>query len=186
MSERDDWIDTRLAAYKAIQPKIAELWERLMREYVAADWLHADEEQLEDSHLQKGLTADEAADRVDEDIGTVRPRITELHKYYGVLYDTGRRRSSKKGHPQKVLRPVDLDELVEAGPLRLTPKATLERLLDDLDLWVLPLLDDESKVFRNLIVAITKATNRSPESDRAQERREERRRQLYGEDVDDT
>lgn len=50
-----------------------------------------------------GLTADEAAAKMDVDILSIRPRFTEL-KIRGYLVDTGWRRPSSNGKLQRVLK----------------------------------------------------------------------------------
>ena len=53
----------------------------------------------------QGLTADETASLLNEDILAVRPRLTEL-KDMGLIEDTGRRRKNVKGNTQIVFRGI--------------------------------------------------------------------------------
>ena len=50
-----------------------------------------------------GLTADECAALIQEDILNVRPRFSEL-RLQGILKDAGVRRLSKNGNPMKVFK----------------------------------------------------------------------------------
>lgn len=55
------------------------------------------------------LTADEVAAKLDEDILSIRPRVSELFKQHKLL-DTGERRLNTRGRPAKVLRINPLSE----------------------------------------------------------------------------
>lgn len=57
---------------------------------------------MESENSRRGLTADEAAEKLGESILAIRPRFTELKKS-GKLADTGQRRKNEGGSSQRVL-----------------------------------------------------------------------------------
>lgn len=80
---------TSQAAAAAIASHATRLRKIVLREFLAAG--------------QGGLTADQAARRVEESILSVRPRVTEL-KLAGLLVPTGERRTNDSGMSAGVLK----------------------------------------------------------------------------------
>lgn len=78
--------DTSESAARGITPKAPSLRERVLQALVANPG---------------GLTADEIAHRMGQDILSIRPRVTELQKA-GRAVDTGARRANRRGKTQIV------------------------------------------------------------------------------------
>ena len=82
--------ETSIAAAEEIAPRVGRLRARVLAEVHKAE-----------AEGRDGLTADEAAARLELSILTARPRCSELVKL-GLLHDSGQRRPSDSGHPQVV------------------------------------------------------------------------------------